>query len=78
MEILDALLQVGGKARGKSWGIRQWELETINALGMTEAQWVRLGIAERYRKVCAFKLKEWMQILESEAELARIKASGKK
>lgn len=77
MEILDALLQVGGKARGKSWGVRQWELETINALGWTEAQWIRVGLAERYRKVCAYKLPGWLQILETEAEMARIKAGGK-
>lgn len=74
MEILDALLKVGSKARGKSWGIRQWELEAINSLGWSEVQWIRLGLAERYRKVCAFKLAGWMQVLESEAEMARIKA----
>lgn len=69
---------LSAKGKSKSWGIRQWELETINALGWTEAGWIRLGLAERYRKVCAYKLPGWLQALETEEEMKRIKAkSGK-
>lgn len=69
---------LSAKGKAKSWGIRQWELETINALGWTEVGWIRLSVAERYRKVCAFKLPGWLQALETEAEIARIKAKGGK
>lgn len=58
------------------WGIRQWELETILALGWTEKAWIRLPLEERYRKVCSHKLGGWLQALESEEEVRRIKASG--
>lgn len=53
-----------------------WELETINALGWTEAAWVRLPIDERYRKVCAHKLKDWLGGLEAEEEVKRIRAKS--
>lgn len=62
------------RGRGKSWGVRQWELETINAIGWTEAAWGRLSLAERARKVCAHKLRDWMGALESELEIRRMKA----
>jgi hypothetical protein len=51
-------------------------METINALGWAEAAWIRLSLAERYRKVCAFKLPGWLQALETEAEMKRIKAKN--
>lgn len=66
---------MSAKGKGKAWGIRQWELETINALGWTEAQWCELSLAERYRKVCAAKLSGWLQALETEAEIKRMKAA---
>ena len=68
------MMLAGGK--GSVWALRQWELETINALGWTERAWVRLSTAERYRKVCAHKLKDWMAGLETEAELRRMRASS--
>lgn len=65
---------MSAKGKGKAWAIRQWELETINALGWSEAQWCELGLAERYRKVCALKLGAWMQALETEEQIRKIKA----
>lgn len=56
--------------------LRLWETETINYLGWTEAAWCRLSLAERARKVCGFKLSKWLEALESEAELRRIRAKG--
>lgn len=76
MPVLDALLLIGGKSKGKLWALRQWELETVLALGWTESRWVRLGLTERYRKVCAHKLGDWLQALETEEEIKRIKARG--
>ena len=78
LPILDALLASNSQSKGKSAGLRQWELETINALGWTEQAWIRLGLEERYRKVCSHKLKDWMASLESEEQLRKMKAkSGK-
>lgn len=58
--------------------IRSWELETINALGWTESTWIRLGLAERYRKVVAHKISGWLSALETEEEVKRMRAkSGK-
>lgn len=58
----------------KVWAVRLWETETINALGWTEARWIALSLNERSRKVCAHKLGDWLGALESERELARMKA----
>lgn len=59
------------KGRGKVWAIRLWELETINELGWTETAWCRLSLAERARKVCAFKIGGWLSALETEREMAK-------
>lgn len=65
------------KGRGKVWAVRLWELETINALGWTEAAWCRLTLAERARKVCAYKVGDWLSALETEGEMRRMKARGR-
>ncbi len=65
---------VSAIGKGKTAAIRAWELETINTLGWTEAAWIRLSLAERYRKVCAHKLSGWLQALEQEEELRKIRA----
>jgi hypothetical protein len=66
------------KSKGEAAGLRQWELETINALGWTERAWIRLSLQERYRKVCAHKLKDWMAALESEEQIKEMRVkSGK-
>lgn len=57
--------------------IRLWELETVNSLGWTEAAWCRLSLGERARKVCAHKLSAWLQALETELEIRRIKAKSR-
>lgn len=75
MPILDALL-LSGRGKGKTWALRQWELETVNALGWTESRWIKLPITERYRKVCAYKLNGWLTSLEAEEEIKRIKAKS--
>lgn len=72
-EILDAMLQ-SARGNGQSAALRQWELETINALGWRESDWVLLSLSERYHKVCAHKLGDWMMALESEEEMKRIRA----
>jgi hypothetical protein len=59
---------------GKVWAVRLWEMETVNALGWTEDKWIRLTLAERSRKVCAYKLSDWLSALETEREIARMKA----
>lgn len=61
------------KGIGKVWAIRLWELETINGLGWTENKWCRLSLQERLRKVCAFKVGEWLSSLETEREMRKIK-----
>lgn len=58
----------------KVWAVRQWELETINALGWTETAWIRLELAERARKVCAHKLAKWQEGLETEREMRKQRA----
>lgn len=66
----------GAKGKAKLLALRQWELETINALGWTESRWARLSIEERYRKVVSHKLSDWMQALETEDQLRRAKAKS--
>lgn len=51
-----------------------WELETINILGWRESAWCRLTLAERARKVCAYKLPGWLQSLETEVEIRKSRA----
>lgn len=72
-EILDALL-IGATGKGKVAALRLWEAETILALGWSEKAWIRLGIGERYRKVVAHKLSDWMKTLETEEEIKRMRA----
>jgi len=72
-ELLQAMLSIA-KGQGKIWAIRLWELETINALGWTESAWCRLSLAERARKVCAYKAGGWLSALETERELKKMKA----
>ena len=72
-DILAALLSVS-RGVGKVWAVRLWEMETVNALGWTEGQWVRLALAERSRKVCAHKLSDWLGALEAEREMAKMRA----
>lgn len=74
-EILDALL-VTSSGKGRVAALRLWEAETILAGGFTEAQWCRLLLAERIRKVVSHKLSQWLQLLETERELQKLKAKG--
>lgn len=64
------------KGSGKVWSVRLWEMETINALGWTEKQWCILSLPERARKVCANKLADWLSALETEREIAKMKAKS--
>ena len=64
------------RGRGKVWAVRLWELETINELGWTETAWCRLTLAERARKVCAHKVGDWLSSLETEREMAKMRAKG--
>lgn len=72
-DILNALIAIS-KGDGKVWAVRLWEMETINALGWTEDRWARLPLSERSRKVCAHKLSGWLQALETEKEMSRMRA----
>ena len=67
---------LSAKGHGTVAGLKLWELETINVLGWTETAWCRLSLSERVRKVCAFKLGDWLKALETERELAKMKAKG--
>ena len=62
--------------KGKLAAIRMWELETINSLGWTEERWVLLSLEERYRKVSAHKLNDWMSSLETRDEIRRMRAKS--
>lgn len=73
LPILDALLLSSSKSKGEAAGLRQWELEVIVNMGWRESAWVRLPIQERYRKLCAYKLKDWMSALESEEQMKKLK-----
>lgn len=76
--MLESLVS-GAKGKSKIWAIRLWELETINALGWAEKQWIRLSLDERYRKVVSHKVSDWIQVLEAEDSIRRAKAkSGNK
>lgn len=65
--ILDALfaLEPGG---GKVNAVALWESQLLNALGLVtpqeEARYAQLSIADRARKVAAFKLTDWLGSLE--------------
>jgi hypothetical protein len=72
---LEALLMVA-TGKGQVWALRQWELETINSLGWTEAQWSSLVIEERYRKVIAHKLNGWLGGLEIEEQRRKLRAES--
>lgn len=75
---MDALLLSGSESKGESAGLRQWELEAILSLGWRESAWIKLPIMERYRKVASHKLRDWMQSLETNEQLRKLKAkSGK-
>lgn len=75
MEVLDALWsEADGK--GKLAVLRLWELETINKLGWGEQDWINLPLSERYHKVVANKLSDWMQALETREEIKRLKAES--
>lgn len=54
--------------------VRLWECETITHLGWREDAWVRLSLDERARKVCSYKLPDWLKGLEAERESRRLKA----
>lgn len=56
------------------WAVRLWEMETINALSYSELEWLNLPYDERVRKVCAYKLPQWLQSLETDREIKMMKA----
>lgn len=68
-EILEALfgLEPGG---GKVNAVALWESQLLNALGLVtpeqEAAYGQLPIANRARKVAAFKLADWLGALEAD------------
>lgn len=62
--------------KGKLAALRMWELETINALGWNEAAWIQLPVDERYRKVVAHKLSDWMGALEARESMRRMRATN--
>lgn len=66
------LASAGGK--GKIAALKLWEVETILSLGWRESTWIRLPIAERYRKLVAHKLSSWLTGLEQEEEARRVRA----
>ena len=67
--ILDALfrLEPGG---GKVNAVALWESQLLNALGLVtaedEAEYGQLSVADRARKVAAFKLSDWLGSLEAD------------
>lgn len=65
-----------GSDKGKVWALRQWELETINTLGWSEAAWVRLSVDERYRKVASHKLSGWQQALATEESIKKMRSKS--
>lgn len=67
------MLEGGGS---RVWAVRQWEMETINALGWSEARWVKLSLQERVRKICANKLSDWLSALEAEMARRKMKQRG--
>jgi len=68
-EVLDALfgLEAGG---GKVNAVALWESQLLNALGLVtpeqEADYANLSVADRARKVAAFKLADWLGVLEAD------------
>lgn len=75
MEILDALM-LSAKGKSKTAALKVWEVETILHLGWVESAWIRLPIAERYRKLVGHKLSGWLASLEQEEELRKIQAKS--
>jgi hypothetical protein len=49
---------------GEVIAIRLWEVELMIRLRMTEEEYLKLGKAERARKVVAMKLNKWFEMLE--------------
>lgn len=76
VEILNALMGLGGDGAGKVIAVKLWETETINALGWSEERWVRLTYNERLRKICAHKLEGWLSNLEAHRQMAKMKAKN--
>jgi hypothetical protein len=62
--------------KGKLAALRMWELETINGLGWNEADWVQLPLDERYRKVTAHKLSDWMGALEARESMRKMRLNS--
>lgn len=53
--------------------IRTWEVQAINASGLTEDDWTLLDIKERARRIVAMKIDEWMSLLSSKKREAEKK-----
>lgn len=47
-----------------------WEKKVMLEMQLTEEQYIRLPRAERARNVCALKLNDWFEVLESEMRKA--------
>ncbi len=67
---------MSAKGKSKTAALKVWEIETILHLGWAETAWLRLPIAERYRKLVGHKLSGWLAGLEQEEEMKRIKAKS--
>ena len=53
--------------------IRAWEIQLMISLQMDETQYGKLPIKERARKLCALKLPEWINALESHRMMEEMK-----
>lgn len=74
MPIFEAMDFLQG-GHGAYAAIRVWENETMIAMRMTEEEYASLPYQERARKVCAYKLSNWMRVLEEDRHAKEMKAS---
>lgn len=76
MPVFEAMDLIGGGS-GAYAAIRVWENETMIAMKMTESEYASLPYQERARKVCAYKLSNWMRVLEEDKHAKEMKANAK-
>lgn len=64
--ILDALRNNIEGGQGQYLAVTAWELELMLKLQLSEAEYSRIPVGERARKIAAMKINEWIEILESD------------
>lgn len=70
-EVFDALQHVKG-GKGSYNAVRLWENKLMIQMRMTEVQYATLSLPERSRKICAMLLDNWIQTLESDAQIKKM------